>query len=52
MIALTVINNEREAEPIIPPRVDAVERAESETHPKIAKRNQVVRKVNEIGRKR
>jgi len=40
---------EREAEPIIPPRVDAVERAESETHPEIEKRNQVVRKVNEQG---
>jgi len=43
---------EREAEPIIPPRVDAVERAESETHPEIEKRNQVVRKVNEQGIKR
>ncbi len=36
---------EREAEPVIPPRNDAIERAESDEKPEIAARNQVVRKV-------
>jgi len=42
---------EREAEPVIPPRIDAVERIESDENPEIAARNQVVRKVEEQGRK-
>jgi hypothetical protein len=28
-----------------PPRIDAVERRESDTHPEIAARNQVIRKI-------
>ncbi|MCK5521624.1 MAG: IS5 family transposase, partial [Thiomargarita sp.] len=38
---------ERQAEPVIPPRTDAVVRDESEEHPEISARNQVVRKVKE-----
>jgi len=41
---------EQEAEPVIPPRKDAVERIESDQHPEIAARNQVVRTVEEQGR--
>lgn len=42
---------EQEAEPVIPPRKDAVERTEDFQHPEISSRNQVVRKVEEQGSK-
>jgi hypothetical protein len=38
---------EIEAEPVIPPRVDAVLNSESNERPEIAARNKVVRKINE-----
>ncbi len=41
---------EQEAEPVIPPRKDAVERTEDSQHPEISARNQVVRIVTEKGR--
>ena len=43
---------EREAQPVIPPRIDAVERLESNDHPEITARNRVVREVKEHGTKR
>ena len=42
---------EREAEAVIPPRKEAVERIESNDSPKIAARNQVVKKVKQQGSK-
>jgi hypothetical protein len=42
---------EQEAEPVIPPRKDAVEKPESAQHPEITARNQVVIKVAEQGSK-
>lgn len=38
---------EREAEPVIPPRIDAASRRENSEHPEIAARNQVVREVEQ-----
>jgi hypothetical protein len=43
---------EIEAEPVIPPRVDAALNSESNERPEIAARNQVVRKINEPVRKK
>lgn len=43
---------EIEAEPVIPPRVDAVLNSESNERPEIAARNKVVRKINKQGRKK
>jgi len=40
---------EQEAEPVIPPRKDAVERTENSQRPEISKRNQVVREIEEKG---
>ena len=40
---------ERDAIPVIPPRIDAVINKESETRPEIAARNQTVKEVQEIG---
>ncbi len=42
---------EREAEPVIPPRKNAVEGTEDSQHPEISSRNQIVRKVEEQGSK-
>lgn len=42
---------ERQAEPVIPPRKDAIENPESYQRPEIAARNQVVRKVEQQGSK-
>ena len=43
---------EREAELVVPPRIDAVENSESNERPEIAARNKVVRKISDIGRKK
>jgi hypothetical protein len=40
---------ERNAIPVITPRIDAVINKESETHPEIAARNQTVKKIPEKG---
>ena len=42
---------EQEAEPVIPPRKDAVERTEDSQHPEISSRNKVVREIEANGRK-
>jgi hypothetical protein len=43
---------EREAKPVIPPRHDAVERRESNQHPEISARNQVVKEIEKQGAKK
>lgn len=42
---------ERDAIPVVPPRIDAVIRKESEASPEIAARNQTVKEVQEQGSK-
>lgn len=42
---------EQEAEPVIPPRKDAVARTKDSQHPDISARNQVVKEIEEKGRK-
>jgi len=42
---------EREAELVVPPRVDAVINSESNEHPEIAARNKVVKEISNTGKK-
>lgn len=53
MIPLNVMNKylKEKLNQRFPPRIDAVERRESDTHPEIAARNQVVREVETQGAK-